>query len=145
MRRAGRHRSTLSMCIQTELVSRQGLKVLVSSLFFFVSPSPTCRTNNLFVPEPLKRCEHSDLPHFFLFCFIRGRRIDAKVKIWSIAPILDADNDQDPNARRHLCTTSNHNGMARVFVYNILPAARICLADAHGNNYNSYLFFFSGS
>lgn len=40
--------------------------------------------------------------------------IDAKVKIWSLAPIIDADNDQDPDARRHLCTTSLHNGMTEL-------------------------------
>ncbi|KAG0265506.1 HIR complex subunit [Actinomortierella ambigua] len=35
---------------------------------------------------------------------------DAKVKIWSLAPILDADKEQDPDAKRHLCTMSLHNG-----------------------------------
>ncbi|KAG0309893.1 HIR complex subunit [Dissophora globulifera] len=35
---------------------------------------------------------------------------DAKVKIWNIAPILDAETDQDPDTRRHLCTMSLHNG-----------------------------------
>ncbi|KAF9177411.1 HIR complex subunit [Haplosporangium sp. Z 11] len=35
---------------------------------------------------------------------------DAKVKIWNLAPIIDAEKDQDPDARRHLCTMSLHNG-----------------------------------
>ncbi|KAI7832276.1 WD40-repeat-containing domain protein [Gamsiella multidivaricata] len=35
---------------------------------------------------------------------------DAKVKIWNLAPIIDAEEDQDPDARRHLCTMSLHNG-----------------------------------
>ncbi|KAF9974826.1 HIR complex subunit [Actinomortierella ambigua] len=35
---------------------------------------------------------------------------DAKVKIWNMAPILDADKEQDPDAKRHLCTMSLHNG-----------------------------------
>ncbi|KAI1295149.1 HIR complex subunit [Mortierella claussenii] len=35
---------------------------------------------------------------------------DAKVKIWNLAPIVDAEEDQDPEARRHLCTMSLHNG-----------------------------------
>ncbi|KAG0201883.1 HIR complex subunit [Mortierella sp. GBA30] len=33
----------------------------------------------------------------------------AKVKIWNLAPIIDADKDQE-DARRHLCTMSLHNG-----------------------------------
>ncbi|KAG0345255.1 HIR complex subunit [Podila humilis] len=35
---------------------------------------------------------------------------DAKVKIWNMAPILDAEKDQDQDVRRHLCTMSLHNG-----------------------------------
>ncbi|KAG0051915.1 HIR complex subunit [Gryganskiella cystojenkinii] len=35
---------------------------------------------------------------------------DAKVKIWNLEPILNADEDQDAEAKRHLCTLSLHNG-----------------------------------
>ncbi|KAF9103107.1 HIR complex subunit [Mortierella sp. AM989] len=35
---------------------------------------------------------------------------DAKVKIWNVDSMIDEDKDQDPEARRHLCTMSLHNG-----------------------------------
>ncbi|KAF9413406.1 HIR complex subunit [Podila epigama] len=35
---------------------------------------------------------------------------ELKVKIWNMAPIVDIDQDQDVDTRRHLCTMSLHNG-----------------------------------
>ncbi|ORZ17493.1 WD40-repeat-containing domain protein [Lobosporangium transversale] len=64
-------------------------------------------------------CHHDEkgkkAPIYSLHVHPDGTRLatgaqDAKVKIWSLAPIIDANQDQDPEAWKHLCTMSLHNG-----------------------------------
>ena len=44
--------------------------------------------------------------------------MDQTVKIWSTAPILDEEQEKNPNAKKLLSTLSSHNGAAET-----LPAA----------------------
>ena len=57
------------------------------------------------------------------------------MKIWNVAPIMDAEKDQDPDTRRHLCTMSLHNGA---------PTADVRMALNHRQQKHFVLIDLSG-